>query len=463
MQAWEKGRPSAAEIADDSDAAAPRPTDALEETVQFTSVPRQEVQVLEDGWHRWRGFKVQAIDFDDAVQLLNEDWREQQLRHAVVSRRAKLRREEALQSMARDSSSRLGPLVSLEHPRYKEVFKGRLTENGSSVTFVEEGTWLRVTVTVPPEKDAQGRGTAAWRDEHLYNAMRGERAKANRKATVATRRRAVADQLPQGAGDLEVKGRKETGQLTYSWNGYEVPVTPRERRQDLPHDASRLRQTRARETTPERALRKITEKVKRSLMKAARGEHEAIVARAEPGGISATHGAGAEAQGHPAIEKLNDPIVLSHLRAAYTFLGSARLHYCKNCDEEWVVFDEEFPQSGVSCAGTLAGQCETIARAGYTAAAKEEDLCSRCAKGSVHAKMYSAENLQHLGPRYAPLSNLTWYESLLIARVHPVISVVTLTSTGMLCYAGHVCNYYVKVMEWFKGLPGILRDENGFS
>ena len=76
--------------------------------------------------------------------------------------------------------------------------------------------------------------------------------------------------------------------------------------------------------------------------------------------------------------------------------------------------------------------------------------------------MFSAENGQHLGPRHEALSNLTWYESLLIARVHPVISVVTLTATGMLCYAGHVCNYYVKVLEWFRGLPAVLRDKKWF-
>ena len=73
--------------------------------------------------------------------------------------------------------------------------------------------------------------------------------------------------------------------------------------------------------------------------------------------------------------------------------------------------------------------------------------------------MFSEENGQHLGPRREALSNLTWYESLLIARVHPVISVVTLTATGMLCYAGHVCNYYVKVLEWLRGLPAVLRDK----
>jgi hypothetical protein len=76
--------------------------------------------------------------------------------------------------------------------------------------------------------------------------------------------------------------------------------------------------------------------------------------------------------------------------------------------------------------------------------------------------MYSEWNLQHLGPRHEALSNLTWYESLLIARVHPVMSVITLTATGLLCYAGHVCNYYVKVLDWFRGLPAVLRDKKWF-
>ena len=76
--------------------------------------------------------------------------------------------------------------------------------------------------------------------------------------------------------------------------------------------------------------------------------------------------------------------------------------------------------------------------------------------------MYCEDNLQHLGLRHQALSALTWYESLLIARVHPVMSVITLTATGLLCYAGHVCNYYVKVMEWMRGLPAVLRDKKWF-
>lgn len=89
-------------------------------------------------------------------------------------------------------------------------------------------------------------------------------------------------------------------------------------------------------------------------------------------------------------------------------------------------------------------------------------MCSRCGNRNQYSMRFSKENLQHLGERRPALSNLTWYESSLIARVHPVVSVITLTATGLLCYAGHVCNYYVKVLEWFQELPATLRNKNWF-
>ena len=65
--------------------------------------------------------------------------------------------------------------------------------------------------------------------------------------------------------------------------------------------------------------------------------------------------------------------------------------------------------------------------------AKKKECCSRCAPSrSLYRRQYCEENLQHLGPRHPAISDLTWYESLLVARVHPVISVVTLLSTGQL-------------------------------
>ena len=107
--------------------------------------------------------------------------------------------------------------------------------------------------------------------------------------------------------------------------------------------------------------------------------------------------------------------------------------------------------------------CETIEKSAFQADTKKPDCCSRCApKRSPYREQYCAENLQHLGPRDPAISNLTWYESLLVARVHPVISVVTLLATGQLCFAGHVCNYFVKCFDWLRELPNLLRDKKWF-
>ena len=65
-----------------------------------------------------------------------------------------------------------------------------------------------------------------------------------------------------------------------------------------------------------------------------------------------------------ALASLHDPVGLAHVRAANEYLDSARLMHCRNCDEDWVVFDAEWPQAGVEWAGPLAGKCETIERAG---------------------------------------------------------------------------------------------------
>ena len=159
------------------------------------------------------------------------------------------------------------------------------------------------------------------------------------------------------------------------------------------------------------------------------------------------------------FRSVDDPDGLRYTRDLYEYLDSARLHYCWNCDEEWLVFDENWPQHGVAFAGPMAGKCETILRAGFQVSWKDNRLCNRCAGQKAYATMFSADNQQHLGCRRAPLSALTWYESLLLARVHPVVSVMTLTATGLLCYAGHVTNYFVNTMEWFKGLPAKIQDD----
>ena len=108
-----------------------------------------------------------------------------------------------------------------------------------------------------------------------------------------------------------------------------------------------------------------------------------------------------------ALALLDNPITLKYLREYFEFLGSQKLFYCKVCDEEWPVFDKEWPQSGARTAGELAGVCETIKYAGFQADAKKKECCSRCASAkSSYRQQYCKENLQHLGPRHPAISNL---------------------------------------------------------
>ena len=448
---------------------APKPAPGPAAATELQDIPSGEVKSFADGWYKWRGFWQQAWSPEDGYQLLNTMWHEQQRRHAIAQQMQRERRQQLQALEAEDARHARGDMVVLRHPHYKPEFRGRLRIEGRKAIFVEDATWVEVQVDVASSRAQTGHDLRK-REVKLYNAMRGEHAKANRKASLAARQQALQAQLPTAPGDMAVRRKTDAGKLIYAWQDLEVEATPRSSRAPVTEAESHWKQARARETTPERGLRKMRTKVKTRLSKAAKGEHARIVVRAEsteppPAGAADPAGELGGPDIHqkcPALKQLNDPVSLAHTRAAYEFLDTLRLHHCQNCDEEWPVFDGEWPQGGVACAGPRAGKSETIARAGWTASWAKEDLCSRCASSAVYRTMYSEANLQHLGPRSEALSNLTWYESLLIARVHPVISVVTLTATGLLCYAGHVCNYYVKVLEWFRELPAILRDKKWF-
>ena len=206
----------------------------------------------------------------------------------------------------------------------------------------------------------------AWFETQLYIALRGVHAKMRLKATTVARQAAAQAQSPKTAGDMGVKGNTAGGKLIYMWEGREVEVTPRDLRPAQTESMSVWKAATARETTPERALRKMVKKVKHQIAKAARGEHERIVAR-EPSADACALGAeseagrttaaciqdanaqapGANGEEAPktavrdsflAMAKLDDEVVLAHLRATYVFLGSATLHHCGNCDEQWVIF-----------------------------------------------------------------------------------------------------------------------------
>ena len=458
---------------------------------KFKSIPKHEIQRFDDGWSTWRGYWAHDASAEKANTKLFALWMEKQCRDQEVKDLGRRRQVQRLQAVNLDDKHRSATLVDLKHPGYSEVFVGRFFENGSKVTFGEEGTWISVSVDAPSHaKSMRGADVLKARDKQLYVSLRAAHNKKKAKAQRAQRLSKMQSQIPSKPGDMSVKGSREDGRLIYAWNTaavlqgnggeiFEVDVTPRRHRPALEQEASAWSHKRSRETTPDRALRKMREKIKRSVNKAARGENERIVAVC-PRGTSGSDRVGTITSSYQAtassssaradivshclsLSQVGNPEVFSHLRGAYEFLGTCKFYYCENCDEQWPVFDEnKWPDAGVACAGNKVGVCETIARSGWSASSSDPRKCSRCASTANYGKMYSKENLQHLGERHAPLSDLTWYESLLIARVHPVVSVITMTASGMLCFAGHVINYFVKVSEWISELPALLRDKRWF-
>ena len=122
-----------------------------QDKVEPTSIPREAVEELGDGWYKWRGYRRQAESFDDAYVLINAEWYEQQLRDAHAKKRLGERKEQLQRLEADDARYSRGECVTLTHHRYNAEFKGRRVEDGHEVTFVEDGIWYRVSVGLSPD------------------------------------------------------------------------------------------------------------------------------------------------------------------------------------------------------------------------------------------------------------------------------------------------------------------------
>ena len=66
----------------------------------------------------------------------------------------------------------------------------------------------------------------------------------------------------------------------------------------------------------------------------------------------------------PTLQTLKDSDSLSHVIKAFEFLETLHSPYCHNCNEEWPVFDDSWPQTGVPWVGAKAGKSETTERSG---------------------------------------------------------------------------------------------------
>ena len=190
--------------------------------------------------------------------------------------------------------------------------------------------------------------------------MRAQHQQASIKKQKAERREKAKEQGPKSIGDMVVKGEDKEGLLRYVWNDIEVLATPREKREPLGKTARKDAIARAEESIQERAFRKMKKKVRRMMIKAAKGECEKIVARdptrnaVGPTRFRADADVSWPTHMTPPLDKLDHPVVLASLRTSFEFLATLRLHHCENCNEQWPVFDGTWPQDGVATAGDKA-------------------------------------------------------------------------------------------------------------
>ena len=431
--------------------------------LQITDIPKDQIQKMPNGLFKWGDYKsLPDMNQEEAYAFLNKNWQEDRERRINI-----LREGEAKKSQRPQNSP--GDKLVLRQAKISKSYAGRVWRLVEQWVFQEDVTGIEVSAIVNPDLSIRHMHREC--EGKLYRAMRTEYWKQRQTATKAARKAALNSDGPLTISDLGLKDRTPTGKFLYTWGNkdrgrVEVEVTPQRLRAPPQEGSSEFQCAASLESTPARALRKMKDKVRKIQTKAARGQHERIVAKAQRDAATPCEKSAdiVDASANsPALQTLTDPLALQHVIEAFCYLSTLRLHYCSNCDEQWPVYDMKlWPQTGVPWCGPKAGKCETIERAGFYASWKDNTRCSRCDGNSAYSHMYSKANFQHLGPRHPALSALTWYESLLIARVHPVVSVITMTATGLLCYAGHVCNYYVKVMEWVHGLPAVLRDKKWF-
>ena len=177
------------------------------DSTKIKSIPKHEVQRFDDGWPTWRGYWAHDASDEEAHTKLLASWTEKQCRDQEVKDLGRRRQVQRLQAVNLDDKHRSATLLDLKHPGYSEVFVGRFFENGSKVTFGEEGTWISVSVDVSSHaKSMRGADVLKARDKQLYVSLRAAHNKKKAKAQRAQRLSKMQSQIPSKPGDMSVKG-----------------------------------------------------------------------------------------------------------------------------------------------------------------------------------------------------------------------------------------------------------------
>ena len=175
------------------------------ENSELTSIPRDAVESLADGWYKWRGYCKQALSFEHAYELLNAAWLEIQQRTAVAKRMDAQRRRQ-LQHLDTDETrfSNFTSIV-LKKGSNGHVIKGRYRTDGRKLTFIEDSTWHQIILDLPATVNEHGRGFDAFLDKKLYDAVLAQHAKAKRDVKQAVRHEQAEQRCPKVPGDMGIR------------------------------------------------------------------------------------------------------------------------------------------------------------------------------------------------------------------------------------------------------------------
>ena len=226
-------------------------------STKIESIPRELVEDRGDGWYKWRGYWRWAPSMEEGHLLLNAAWHETQ-NMAAVARKQDARRQKQLQKLEAtdDKFSRLRPVVLKRGT--PDALTGRYIEDNNKVTFVEDGTNHRVTLSMPSDTQRRRGGWfKSFLDTQIYNAVKAEHNKAKISAKKKVREKEREQRMPTKPSDMAFRKNEKDGMWIYTFETTEVEVTPRALRPPLQKDATKWKQERHREPTRDRALRKM--------------------------------------------------------------------------------------------------------------------------------------------------------------------------------------------------------------
>ncbi len=269
--AWRPARPTAAVSA----------LPSLPPKLTMEDIPLDMVEEQAGGIFKWGKYHTEpgTQSREEGWAILNARWQDDRKVKINILQEVDDRRQQRPQNQPGDK-------LILRQGEQAKCYIGRVWRSSESWQFQEDGTGIRVSAELNP--NASLRQSYPQCEAKLYRAMRAEHVKQKQAIAKAAKKKASQGDVPQAASDMAVKGKSPEGKLVYTWGDLhrgrvEVEVTPRADRPPVQEQDSEFKRAAARESTPERALRKMIAKVRSLHAKAARGEHARIVAKAAAG------------------------------------------------------------------------------------------------------------------------------------------------------------------------------------